>query len=177
MSQLVLQIKDRFALDVNRAGLHYRFKLTFDPKFLDQYHVIIDMDRIIQVLTNLVFNSIKFTKAGGEVRIICEIDQASRRENTAGAMVIHVEDTGCGIAPESLPYVFDRFYRDKTQSAKQDAPRGSGIGLAIVKEIVQYHDGTISVQSEVSKGTRFTFTLPLYELDQLMVEAEEEGTE
>lgn len=126
------------------------------------------MDRIIQVLTNLVFNSIKYTEAGGEVRIICEMKEESKLENAVGELVVHVEDTGIGIAPESLPYVFDRFYRDETQIVRQGVPRGSGIGLAIAKEIVLYHDGQMSVKSEVGKGTRFTFTLPLYKLDCMM---------
>jgi signal transduction histidine kinase len=165
LSDLVTQIKDRFALDVSQANLTYRFQLECDPKLLDRYQVIIDMDRIIQVLTNLVFNSIKFTEAGGEVRIICEIETASKVENAAGELVVHVEDTGGGIPPESIPYVFDRFYRDKTQSTDHGIPRGSGIGLAIAKEIVQYHDGSISVKSVVGEGTRFTFTLPIYELE------------
>lgn len=165
LSNLVVQIKDRFALDVKQAGLHYKFQLHFDTKLLDQYQVIIDMDRIIQVLTNLVFNSIKYTDVGGEVRIICEMESQSKVEDAVGELVIHVEDTGIGVSPDSLPYLFDRFYRDETQSVKQGTPRGSGIGLAIAKEIVQYHDGTIRVKSIVGKGTRFTFTLPLYQLD------------
>lgn len=165
LSNLVIQIKDKFALDVKQAGLNYRFQLNFDTKLLDQYQVIIDMDRIIQVLTNLVFNSIKYTESGGEVGIICDIKTVSKVEDAAGELVIHVEDTGRGIAPESLPFVFDRFYRDETQSVKHGVPRGSGIGLAIAKEIVQYHDGTINVKSAVGQGTMFTFTLPLFQLN------------
>jgi signal transduction histidine kinase len=167
LSDLVAQIKDRFALDVDQAGLVYRFQLQFDPALLDKYQVIIDMERIIQVLTNLVFNSIKYTDVGGEIRIICELDLEKTKEDVVGELVIHVEDTGCGIAPEALPYVFDRFYKDKTQNTNHGAPRGSGIGLAIAKEIVEYHNGSISVQSVVGEGTRFTFILPLYQLERI----------
>lgn len=166
LSKLIEQTKDKFALDVAQAGLEYSFQYAFNPNLMDQYHVIIDMDRIIQVLTNLVFNSIKYTAVGGRVGIVCEVNLEGKAEHTVGELVVHVDDTGYGIKSESLPYVFDRFYRERKQSVKDGVDRGSGIGLAIAKEIVQYHDGTISVKrSVVGEGTTFSFTLPLYQLE------------
>jgi signal transduction histidine kinase len=70
-----------------------------------------------------------------------------------------VEDTGSCIAPEQLPHIFERFYRADSARARDSG--GSGLGLAIVKEIAEAHHGTVHVKSEVSKGTVFTFTLPV----------------
>ena len=70
-----------------------------------------------------------------------------------------VEDTGIGIAPEDMPKIFDEFYR--TEAAKELEPRGTGLGLTIVKQIIETYGGTIEVESEPGKGSRFTFRLPV----------------
>jgi PAS domain S-box-containing protein len=109
--------------------------------------VDIDADRIAQVLSNLVGNAVKFTPEGGHVKM-----RALRHAN--GVLVI-VQDTGVGIAPEDLPFVFDRFW----QSRRTDRS-GAGLGLAIAHGIVRAHGGTLSLESEMGRGTSALLTLP-----------------
>jgi signal transduction histidine kinase len=129
--------------------------------------VEVDADRIGQVLTNLVDNALRYTSSGGrvDVRAYAErayVEQTVYTEKEDGArptVVIAVADTGSGIAPDELPYVFDRFYRpDKSRSR---ASGGSGLGLAIVKQLVEAHEGRVWVESEAERGTTFFFTLPV----------------
>ncbi|HTP59646.1 MAG TPA: HAMP domain-containing sensor histidine kinase, partial [Spirochaetia bacterium] len=106
-----------------------------------------DRNRVEMALTNLMGNAVKFTNAGGTVRI--SVSRAG-----AGA-AFEVSDTGRGIYPEDLPLVFERFYRGRgTQS------EGSGLGLAIVRSIARAHGGSITVESEPEKGSRFTLRIP-----------------
>ncbi|RXZ82295.1 response regulator [Paenibacillaceae bacterium] len=164
LDKLVAYIKEKFMLDTLQAGLKYHFHVSFDVRLLPVYQVIIDLDRINQVLTNLVFNAIQHTAPGGEIRISCDIVEKDISDESEGEFVIHVQDTGSGIHQDSLPLVFDRFYREPNKE-QASGHQGSGIGLAIAKEIVQYHDGLIEVTSVVGQGSTFSFTLPLYKFD------------
>ncbi|TDC82186.1 HAMP domain-containing protein [Micromonospora sp. KC606] len=113
-------------------------------------HVEADPDRLRQVLGNLLSNALRAT-AGGSVTLTV---------TRAGAQAaITVADTGTGITPEHLPYVFDRFWR--ADAARGRTTGGSGLGLAIVRQIVTDHGGAISVVSELGVGTTFTIQLPL----------------
>jgi signal transduction histidine kinase/HAMP domain-containing protein len=109
--------------------------------------VLVDAVRIDHVFSNLLTNSMKFTPAGGSVRVYTET------EPTAVRFV--VEDTGVGIEAQHLPRIFDRFFR----VAMESQPAGAGLGLAIAKEIVDAHGGTVAVQSQSGQGSRFSFTL------------------
>lgn len=109
--------------------------------------VDIDPDRIAQVLSNLVGNAVKFTPQGGHVRM-----RALR--HPAGILVM-VQDTGVGIASEDLPFVFDRFWQSKRTDRS-----GAGLGLAIAHGIVRAHGGTLSLESEIGRGTSALLTLP-----------------
>jgi signal transduction histidine kinase len=109
-----------------------------------------DEDRLIQVLTNLMDNALKFTSRGGQVTV-----QAGEQTD---ALWVRVADTGTGIAPEELPYVFQQFYRGN--ESRPPEKQGMGLGLAICREIITAHGGQIWVESEPNRGTRFTFTLP-----------------
>lgn len=123
------------------AGL--RLELDLDDGIVAD----IDATRIRQVIANLLSNGAKFTPTGGVVGVELEVvDEWA---------VIRVRDTGCGIAPDELAAVFDRFYRGRTSRA-----RGSGIGLAIVKQLVEAHGGTVEVSSQADQGTVFTVRLP-----------------
>ena len=107
-----------------------------------------DRERVVQVLSNLVGNAIKFTTAGSEIRISAE---------PCGAMVrVAVSDSGPGIAAEQLPRVFDRFWHADTRESRQ----GAGLGLYIAKGIVEHHGGQIWVESALGQGSTFYFTLP-----------------
>lgn len=115
----------------------------------DMINVVADGDRLDQVITNLVHNAIVYCPDGATIRV---------RLTATDCVTLVVEDEGIGIAPEDLPRIWERFY-------KSDAARtqkvGTGIGLAIVKQLVELHGGTITVQSELHKGSIFTVTLPL----------------
>jgi signal transduction histidine kinase len=107
-----------------------------------------DRVRLQQVLANLVDNSIKYTPAGGRVEISAE--QESRQ------VIIRVKDNGMGITPEELPRIWERLYRgDKSRSQK-----GLGLGLCLVKAVVQAHHGAVEVTSQPDQGSVFTVTLP-----------------
>lgn len=106
-----------------------------------------------QILHNLVSNSIKFTPEGGKIKItLCREDEAH--------WSLSVSDTGKGIPPEAQEYIFDSF-RQVDGSAQREVHTGSGLGLSIVKDLVRLMNGTISLESELDKGSTFTITLPL----------------
>ena len=109
-----------------------------------------DRERIIQLLTNLVGNALKFTPRGGAVSV--------RLTEDAHGATIEVRDSGPGIPPDELPRIFDRFYRG-TNTGEARAS-GSGLGLAIVRSIVDMHGGEIDVASVVGEGTEFRISLP-----------------
>ncbi len=113
--------------------------------------VNVDPQRIGQVLGNLLSNALTHTPSGGQV-----IVTAKARESE---VELSISDTGEGIPPEHLPYIFERFYRaDKSRSR---ATGGTGLGLAIARQLVEAHGGRIEVESEVGQGAAFTFTLPV----------------
>jgi signal transduction histidine kinase len=112
-----------------------------------------DVDRLKQLLLNLISNAIKYTPDGGTV------DVSLSKNN--GWAYLSIADTGMGIPAEDLPYIFDRFYRvDKARARGQSGQGGAGLGLAIAKWIAQAHGGDIDVVSKVGEGTTFTITLP-----------------
>ncbi|MBV9773673.1 MAG: GAF domain-containing sensor histidine kinase [Gemmatimonadetes bacterium] len=112
-----------------------------------------DRHRVLQVISNLVGNAVKFTAAGGTVTL------AAERGEEEGEVRCVVADTGKGIPPEQLPHLFDRFWQaDRTDR------RGIGLGLAIVQGIVAAHEGRVWVESVVGEGSRFCFTLPVAEV-------------
>ena len=103
-----------------------------------------DYGRLRQMFLVILDNAIKFSNEGGEVRI---------RITKGDKLTVSIKDNGIGIAPEELPFVFDKFYKSKL---RQNA-KGSGLGLAIAKQIALKHDGTIDIHSELTKGTEFVF--------------------
>jgi signal transduction histidine kinase len=122
----------------------------------------VDPERIGQVLRNLLSNAITHTPEGGRITVELK-DQANEVRVT-------VSDTGIGIPAEDLPYVFERFYR--VDRSRVRATGGAGLGLTIAKRLVEAHGGTISVESELGKGSRFTFTLPKTAPASLLREAD-----
>ncbi len=122
-------------------------------------HIRADTTRLYQVVMNLLDNAFKYTPAGGNVTLFLHSTEAS---SAMHQVQFGVTDTGIGIAKEDLPKVFRRFYRtDEARSGPHgDAERSLGLGLAIVKSIVEAHGGTIGVESELGRGTRFTITMP-----------------
>ena len=117
--------------------------------------VVTDSDKLEKILLNLLFNALKFTPAGGTVQL------NAARQN--GGMVLKVLDTGIGISEEKLPFVFDRFWQADISSQRRY--QGVGIGLALVKELVEAQGGKVQVSSEMGKGTLFTVHLPYLEAE------------
>ncbi|MGA7243101.1 MAG: GAF domain-containing protein [Terracidiphilus sp.] len=109
-----------------------------------------DQDRLIQVVINLISNAVKFTDDGS-------IKCSARRDN--GDLVVSVTDSGIGIAPADQPKVFEKF--KQVGDTLTDKPKGTGLGLPICKEIVEYHGGQIWVESRPGRGSTFSFTLPI----------------
>jgi signal transduction histidine kinase len=112
--------------------------------------VEVDTKRIEQVLANMLMNALNHTPSGGTVTVSVSPDR--------DGVLVSVADTGEGIAPEHLPHIFERFYR--ADNARSRKAGGAGLGLAIAKQMVELHGGRIRVESEVGKGSRFSFTLP-----------------
>jgi signal transduction histidine kinase len=110
-----------------------------------------DRDRLIQVLINLISNAVKFTASGS---ITC----AAGRDPNGDGLLVSVTDTGVGIAPEDHARVFEQF--GQAGDTLTDKPRGTGLGLSICREIVEHHGGRLRLESDVGKGSRFSFTLP-----------------
>lgn len=112
--------------------------------------VVVDRDRVEQVITNLLSNAIKFTAEGGTVSVGCEL--------LADQVVVKIADTGFGISPEFLERIFQKF--QQAEASKHKAAEGTGLGLAIAKAIVEEHGGRIWVESTVQAGSTFFFSLP-----------------
>jgi len=124
--------------------------LTHESKISDNTLVFADSERIKQVLINLIDNSLKYTLEKGSIII--------KTKGSDKCVLISIEDTGLGIPKEDLPRIFERFYRvDKTRSRDMG---GSGLGLSIVKHILELHNSQIKVESQTDKGTKFEFNLP-----------------
>jgi sigma-B regulation protein RsbU (phosphoserine phosphatase) len=141
--------------DQKRVGLEIK---------ADAYDAIIhaDPDRILEVLINLIDNGIKFTPENGSITL-----QANLVRTDPDFICVSVTDTGRGIEPEARALIFERLYQ--ASDAIDDGRRGLGLGLYITKELINLHGGQIWVASELGQGSTFSFTLPLYLLDKLLV--------
>ncbi len=116
-----------------------------------------DIGLIQRVLENLIDNAIRYTPQGGAVTISLILMEQH--------IAVRVRDTGCGIPEEAIPHLFERYYRgEKTSAVSGASADGAGLGLAIVRRILQLHDSNIDVSSQVGKGAAFTFSLPIASL-------------
>ncbi|WP_248925065.1 sensor histidine kinase [Paenibacillus hamazuiensis] len=127
------------------SGKELELFLTLPPAIIKA-----DEDQMSQVWINLLHNAIKFTPPGGAIHISLEL--------LLDSVQIGISDTGIGIAEDELPRIFDRFY--KSDQSRQRGAGGNGLGLAIVRKIVDLHGGTITVKSDLGQGTVFRVTLP-----------------
>ncbi|HEY5034497.1 MAG TPA: ATP-binding protein [Candidatus Dormibacteraeota bacterium] len=145
-----VDINEVLSDSIARAGSSpsVEFKADLDPRLPI---VVGDRDRLVQVVSNLVNNAVKYSPDGGTVTL------SSRAEG--GFALVSVTDTGVGIPPDEISHVFERFRRVRSGAA-QSIP-GTGLGLTIVKQIVEMHAGKIWVESAVGHGSAFHFTLPL----------------
>jgi signal transduction histidine kinase/DNA-binding NarL/FixJ family response regulator/ligand-binding sensor domain-containing protein len=132
--------------------------LIFSPGE-DNITLYFDVEKIEKVMANLLDNAFKYTPEGGKIILSATKNPAKSEEFTRGFLKISVSDTGIGIPADKLPYIFDRFYR--AGSHDELKYRGTGIGLALVEELVKLHRGKITVRSSEGEGTEFTVLLPL----------------
>ena len=150
---LTMERLDLAELVHDRACLHRdytRAKGVDLSENLGMATIVGDRGRITQIIDNLLSNALRYTDAGGTITVaVAEHD---------GEAKLEVADTGIGIAGEDLPYIFERFWRGEPSRARRTG--GSGIGLAIVRELVRAHDGRVDVESKPGRGSCFRITLP-----------------
>jgi two-component system sensor histidine kinase VicK len=152
--EMLEEVSDRFSFQAQQRKI--KIELALD---LPIPSVWIDRDQIDQVLDNLVSNALKYTGEDGFVSIHAGVENKMVK--------ISIEDNGVGIPEKELGKIFDRFYRvDKARSRNMG---GTGLGLSIAKEIIRSHEGRISIESEVGKGTKVIFFIPLPEEGRLVV--------
>jgi len=128
--------------------------LMFDQKYSKPINVFADQDKIQQVLTNLIMNSIKYGKENGTTEVTIE-------DLVDDKIIVRVRDNGEGIEKHYIPRLFERFFRVDKSGARSEG--GSGLGLSIVKHIIEAHGEKIYVESEFNKGSEFSFTLEKYQ--------------
>lgn len=145
IEELIGVALDRLAVVAQDKGISMGADIAVDLPL-----VSVDRSQVVQVLLNLLFNSIKFTPPSGSVRI-----RATLQEHM---VAIEVADSGVGIAPEDLSRIFERFY--KSDKARSRSGGGTGLGLPIARHIVEAHGGSIRAESTEGLGSTFTFTLP-----------------
>ncbi|MFW3626064.1 cell wall metabolism sensor histidine kinase WalK [Aerococcus viridans] len=152
---LVNHILDRFDMMFQSEDYEGKNYIIKRELMEEEVWVEIDQDKLIQVIDNIMNNAIKYSPDGGTIYV--------RLMSTHNQLVLSIQDQGLGIPQESIPHLFDRFYRvDKARSRAQG---GSGLGLSIAKEEIELHNGTIWVNSIENKGTTFFISLPFEEFD------------
>ncbi len=147
LADLMQDLTSSFSSQAASDGIDLQTHVS-DPS----QEITADYDRLNQVLSNLISNALRHTSSGGKISLEAESGIGEVR-----GVRIKVTDTGVGIPSDDLPFIFDRFWRgDKSRSGRVN----SGLGLAIAKQLIQAHSGTIEAQSEVGKGTSFMIELP-----------------
>lgn len=146
----MLRIENKYRYDVENSGLVF---ILNAPEKSNAY-INVDIYQFERVFSNLIYNALKFTNEGS-ITVSCEIinDQARFK----------VTDTGCGIQAQDLHNIFDRFYT--ASKSRNSSMKSSGLGLAIAKEIVEYHEGKMWVESKLNQGSSFCFTVDVHKKD------------
>jgi len=151
LADLMQDLTSSFSSQAASLGIDLKTRLA-DPN----QKLTADYDRLNQVLSNLIANALRHTPRGGTVSVHAQSIE-KHTGNSNFKLQIIIRDTGSGIPAEDLPFIFDRFWRgDKSRSERTQ----SGLGLAIAKQLLHAHGGTIDVESEPGKGTTFTIELP-----------------
>jgi signal transduction histidine kinase len=158
IAELAGDVVQKFQLRASQRGIALAAAIDADTPPLEA-----DIGLVERLLENLVENALKFTPAGG--RIDVQVGTRPAADGQGRCVIIAVTDTGCGISPEDLPRVFDRFYRAgradiERREAGGPEQGGSGLGLAIVKRIAQLHGASVEVQSTPGQGSRFVVVFP-----------------
>jgi two-component system phosphate regulon sensor histidine kinase PhoR len=144
--ELIQNVFDLLEMNADKKNII----LMFDQKYSKSINVFADQEKIQQALTNLITNSIKYGKDNGTTEVSIE-------DLVENKIIVRVKDNGEGIEQHNIPRLFERFFRvDKSGSRSEG---GSGLGLSIVKHIIEGHNEKIYVESEFNKGSEFSFTL------------------
>lgn len=146
LNQLLTDVSHAHAPEAEACGIYFDVQLLKAPAYIHAQR-----EKMMLLFENLIYNAFDFTPPEGKITIAAEISTTA-----SSAMQIRISDTGCGITPEHLPHVFDRFY-----TVRDRAQEGSGLGLYMVKMIVEEIGGSIDVTSEVGRGTTFVITVPV----------------
>ncbi|MCC7440073.1 MAG: response regulator [Bdellovibrionales bacterium] len=152
LSEILRECRDSMAILAKQKGLEFRFTVPEQPVF-----AMGDRVRLIQVFMNLLSNAIKYTRKG-------YVELSLERRDFA--VMIRVRDSGEGLSPEDQEQLFQKFYRSRR--ALESAESGTGLGLVIVKGLVEAHGGTVAVESGLGEGTVFTVSLPLEGLAEVI---------
>ena len=145
---------------------------SLDYQAPEEAQLLIDRKRVGKIVNNLISNALKFTPAGGEVKvgiyfntvpISLKLRQTRENSTMASSLSICVSDTGRGIPDEDLPHIFDRYFQTKNSKISREG--GTGIGLALSKELANLMDGSLSVESEWGKGSTFLLRIPVEEVE------------
>jgi len=145
LSNLIAKVSELMQPRAQEKGIEYQVEMADEPLILQGFE-----ERLERVVMNLVSNAIKYTPTGGSVAVKAWIEDQQIK--------VEVSDTGIGIPEEALPRIFTEFYRAK--NAKAVDVEGTGLGLVLVKDVVEQHGGQLSVASQVDQGSTFTVTLP-----------------
>lgn len=155
---IIMQLRyltDSFSSMANSRNIQLLFKPGANHFLLDY-----DADKLMHIVSNLLSNALKFNREGNIVEL-----RAGPGKHSENEFLISVSDNGPGINPEHLPHIFDRFYRIEADTGQYES--GSGLGLALTRELVKLMDGSITVKSSPEKGTTFTIVLPVSNLAPL----------
>jgi two-component system phosphate regulon sensor histidine kinase PhoR len=144
--EVIQNVFDLFEMKASNKNI----TLTFDAKYDKPIWVVADQEKIQQVVTNLIVNSIKYGKKGGTTEVGIE-------DLVKNKVIVRVTDNGEGIEKQNIPRLFERFFRVDKSGARSEG--GSGLGLAIVKHIIEGHEEKIYVESQIGVGSEFSFTL------------------
>ena len=167
VGDILEEVCDVFDVEAKEKGIH----LTYETQVTHK-HIMCDLAKIQKILINLVSNAVKYTPAGGTVTIRSKEIPCDQE----GYIKIKTEvvDTGIGISKEYLPFIFDSFSRERNTTKGKVA--GTGLGMSIVKNMVDMMGGSISVESELGKGSKFTLILPFKIADETYYAAKTEET-
>ncbi len=144
--ELIQSVFDLLEMNADKKNII----LMFDRKYSKPIYVFADQEKIQQVLTNLIMNSIKYGKENGTTEVTIE-------DLVKNKIIVRVRDNGEGIEKQHIPRLFERFFRVDKSGARSEG--GSGLGLSIVKHIIEGHNEKIYIESEYGKGSEFSFTL------------------
>lgn len=155
--EFVKSIEEKYILDFKTADIV--FHSNCNGEWIDKIDspvpltVPIDIKQLDRVFANLLSNALSYTPKGGKIELNFNLSQDNKN------LMVEVADTGTGIPEEDQTHIFERFY--KVAKARQASHKSNGLGLAIAKEIVEYHGGQIWVKSQLGIGSSFFFTLPV----------------